>query len=216
MPDQNLITIAVPKGRLQKQIAEYVASCGITIEEKSRKLDYLDTPNNLRFLFVKNADVPVYVNYGAADLGIAGSDVVFESNFEFLKLHTFPFGSTKICIAGYDKDKDIYLKAGDENNDVNEIKIATKFVRFAKEYFHTKNLPVKIIKLTGSVELGPILNLSHFIVDLVETGSTLKENHLSVIEEIGRTQVDIIANQSLYKINYTKINEIINKIKSIK
>jgi ATP phosphoribosyltransferase len=207
-----LINIAIPKGRLQNKIKKYFQKFDITIEEQSRKLDYLDTKNNLRFLFVKNADVPVYVNYGAAALGITGSDVIFESNFDFLKLMTFPFGSTRICIAGYEKDKNLYLKAGEDNKIISDIKIATKFTQFTKQYFYTKNMPVQIIKLSGSVELAPILGLSHFIVDLVETGTTLKENHLSVIDQIGSTQVELIANPGLYKLNYQKIDKLINTL----
>jgi ATP phosphoribosyltransferase len=211
MPD-NYITIALPKGRLQDQVSKYFSSFGINIKEESRKLDCYDEKNKLRFLFVKNSDVPVYVNYGVADLGISGSDVVYESGFEFMKLATLPFGVTKICLAGYEKDKDLYLKSGFSGSFVKEIRIATKFLRFTRNFFSEKEIPVQIIKLTGSIELAPILGLSDFIVDLVETGTTLKENNLTVIEELGKTEVQIIANSSLYKLNYKKIDEIIKLI----
>jgi len=206
------ITIAVPKGRLLEQVSGYFSQLGITIKEESRKLDYIDEKNGIRFLFVKNSDVPVYVNYGVANLGISGSDVVFESGFEFLKLANLPFGSTKICLCGYEKDKDLYFKAGITGSFIKEIKIATKFTRFSNNYFSKRNIPIQIIKLTGSIELAPILGLSDFIVDLVETGTTLKENNLSIIEELGKTEVEIIANSSLYKLNYKKIDDIINKL----
>jgi ATP phosphoribosyltransferase len=210
--NNDYITIALPKGRLQKQVAEYFAEFDITIKEESRKLDYIDEKNKLRFLFVKNSDVPVYVNYGVAALGVSGSDTVYESGFEFLQLATLPFGSTRICLAGYEKDKDLYFKAGVTGSFVREIRIATKFTRFTRNFFSAKEIPVQIIKLSGSIELAPILGLSDFIVDLVETGTTLKENNLSVIEEVGKTEVQIIANASLYKLNHKKIDEIINRI----
>lgn len=212
MEDRKWITIAVPKGRLQEQISEYLADKGVTIKEESRKLDYYDRENGYRFLFVKNSDVPVYVNYGVADLGISGSDVVYEGDFEFLHLGTLPFGGTRICVAGYEKDRGLFESNGKMGNFVKTMKIATKFVRFTTDYFVNRSIPVEIIKLTGSVELAPILGLSHFIVDLVETGSTLRENHLTVIEEIGRTHVKIIANPSLYKLNYRRIDGFVGKL----
>lgn len=210
------ITVALPKGRLQKQITKFLENCNITIKEESRKLDYYDEENRLRFLFVKNSDVPVYVNYGVADLGISGSDVIYESGFEFLNLYTFPFGQTRICLAGYEKDQNLFLNPEKENLFMKELKIATKFVNFSRDYFLERGIPVKIIKLSGSVELAPILGLTDFIVDLVETGTTLKENDLSVIETLGTTEVKLIAGPGLYKLNHTAIDNIVSKIKSIK
>ncbi|OHD19369.1 MAG: ATP phosphoribosyltransferase [Spirochaetes bacterium GWD1_27_9] len=210
------LTIALPKGRLLEQVTAFFAKYDITIKEESRKLDYYDEKNKLRFLFVKNSDVPVYVNYGVAALGISGSDVVYESGFEFLKLGILPFGTTRICLAGFEKDKDLYFKAYSTGSFVKEIKIATKFGKFTTTYFNEKDIPVQIIKLTGSIELAPILGLSDFIVDLVETGTTLKENNLSVIEELGKTQVEIIANPSLYKLDYKKIDNIVTIIENMK
>ncbi|HPO48795.1 MAG TPA: ATP phosphoribosyltransferase [Spirochaetota bacterium] len=209
---KNYITIALPKGRLLQQTKEYFEKYDISIMEESRKLDYVDEKNNLRFLFVKNSDVPVYVNYGVASLGICGSDNIYESGFDFLKLGGLPFGSTRICLAGFEKDRDLYFSPYSEDNFAKEIKIATKFERFTKDYFSKREIPIKIIKLSGSIELAPILGLSDFIVDLVETGATLKENNLSVIEEIGKTEVKIIANTSLYKINYKEVDNIIKRI----
>lgn len=209
------ITIALPKGRLQKKIAQFLEKCNITIKEESRKLDYYDEENKLRFLFVKNSDVPAYVKYGAADLGISGTDTIYESGFEFMRLCTFPFGSTRICLAGYEKDKDLYFRASRDEAFIDELKIATKFTTFARNYFVEKGIPVQIIKLSGSVELAPILGLADFIVDLVETGTTLKENDLSVIEVLGSTEVALIANPSLYKRNYKRIDKIVDSIDKI-
>lgn len=210
--EKKMITIAIPKGRLQEQISEFVAQKGVTIKEESRKLDYYDLNNGYRFLFVKNSDVPVYVNYGVAHLGIAGSDVIYEGDFDFMRLGVLPFGTTRICVAGYDAKRSLYENAGLEGNFIKSLKIATKFTRFTKDYFVNKGIPVEIIKLTGSVELAPILELSDFIVDLVETGTTLKENNLTVIEEIGRTQVEVIANPSLYKLNFRRIDEFVKAL----
>lgn len=210
--EKTIITIAIPKGRLQEQISEFVAKKGVTIKEESRKLDYYDEENGYRFLFVKNSDVPVYVNYGVAHMGIAGSDVIYEGDFEFMRLGTLPFGSTRICVAGYEADRPLFENAGKVGHFIKEIRIATKFTRFTKDYFVQRGIPVEIIKLTGSVELAPILKLSDFIVDLVETGTTLKENNLAVIDEIGKTQVEVIANPSLYKRNFRKIDDFVKKL----
>jgi ATP phosphoribosyltransferase len=207
------LTIALPKGRLQEQVSRHFSKFGITIREESRKLDFHDEANHIRFLFVKNSDVPVYVNYGVADLGICGSDVIFESGFEFIRLKTLPFGSTRICLAGYEKDRDLYFSYGSSGSFLKEIRIATKFTRFTSDFFEGKNIPVRIIELRGSIELAPILGLTDFIVDLVETGTTLKENNLSVIEQIGSTQVEFFANMSLYKLKYQQIQNILDKIR---
>ncbi len=214
MDNNNYINIAIPKGRLQNQISEFVANKGVVIKEESRKLDYIDMQNGYRFLFVKNSDVPVYVNYGVAHMGISGSDVIYEGDFEFMRLGTLPFGSTRICIAGYESKRFLLDNAGKDGNFIKDIRIATKFIKFTKDFFVNKGIPIEIIKLTGSVELAPILQLSDFIVDLVETGTTLKENNLSVIEDIGKTQVEIIANPSLFKLNYKRIDEFVKKLTS--
>lgn len=208
--ENKIITIAVPKGRLQKQIAEYLAVRGVTIKEESRKLDYLGENSDYKFLFVKNGDVPVYVNYGVADLGFSGSDVIYESDFEFLHLARLPFGGTKICVAGREEDRGFFEKDKFKRDDgIKPIKVATKFTRFTNHYFEELGIPIQIIKLTGSVELAPILGLARFIVDLVETGSTLHENNLVPIKEIEPTYVKLIANPSLYRQNYRKINEFV-------
>ncbi len=215
MSDKKYITIALPKGRLQEQIADYLKNVNITIKEESRKLDCYDHVNGYRFLFVKNSDVPVYVNYGVADLGVSGSDVIYEGDFEFLTLLTLPFGSTRICVAGYEKDRDLYFNTVNKSIYSKDLRIATKFTRFSRDFFLSKGVAATLIKLTGSVELAPILGLADYIIDLVETGTTLKENNLTVIDEIGRTEVRIIANRSLYKLNYKKIDDFISKVKSL-
>lgn len=209
------LTIALPKGRLLEKINDFFFKKGIIqreIKEDSRKLEYLDEKKKIRFLFVKNWDVPVYVNYGVADLGICGSDVLYESDFEFLNLNVLPFGKTKVCVAGFEKDKHLYFNTFNNKYFITDLKIATKLIKWTKDFFIKKNIPVNIIKLSGSIELAPILGLADFIVDLVETGTTLKENNLVIIEEIGFTEVNIIANPSLYKLNYKEIDHIISLI----
>ncbi|HOJ63393.1 MAG TPA: ATP phosphoribosyltransferase [Spirochaetota bacterium] len=209
------LTIALPKGRLIEKISDFFLKKGIinsSINEDTRRLDFIDEKSKIRFLFVKNSDVPVYVHYGVAQLGVCGSDIVYESDFEFLNLTTFPFGKTRICLAGFEKDKNLYFNILNSEHFIQELKIATKFVKWTKNFFINKNIPVNIIKLSGSIELAPILGLSHFIVDLVETGTTLKENNLSIIEEIGETEVKLIANPSLYKLNYKEIDTIVSML----
>ncbi len=208
------LTIALPKGRILEKITDYFNEAGITIREESRKLDYFDEKNKIRFLFVKNSDLPVYVNYGVADLGIVGSDVVYESEFELLRFTTFPFGKTKICLAGFEKNREL-LEQKNLNTFVKEIKIATKFTKWTTNYFQNLEIPIKIIHLTGSIELAPILGLSDFIVDLVETGTTLKENNLAVIKELGLTEVLLIGNNNRYKLNYKRIDKLIEIVEKI-
>ncbi len=211
----NMITIAVPKGRVLIKLTEYLANIGIKIEEISRRLDYIDKENGIRFLFVKNSDVPVYVYNGVAELGIVGSDVLYEHNCELLQLMTLPFGGTKICIAGYKKDSDLLNGSSKDDMFIKEIRIATKFEKFTKDYFKTRNIPIRLISLTGSVELAPILGLSDLIVDLVETGQTLIENDLSVLDVIGTTTVKLVACKGLYKQRFRQIDTFISKLKLV-
>jgi len=208
------LTIALPKGRILEKIIDYFSKLNITIKEESRKLDYFDEENKIRFLFVKNSDLPVYVNYGVADLGIVGSDVIYESNFELLRFATLPFGKTKICLAGFEEKKEL-LEQKNFQTFIKDIKIATKFTKWTTDYFNSIEIPIKIIHLTGSIELAPILGLSDFIVDLVETGTTLKENNLSLIKELGLTEVLLIGNNSRYKLNYKRIDKLVEILEKI-
>jgi ATP phosphoribosyltransferase len=199
------LTIALPKGRLQKKAEELFGENNIDFEFEARKLVASNEEYNLKFLLVKNSDLPTYVSHGIAGLGICGDDVIYESGEEFYKLMTFDFGGTDICIAA---------KEGEAlASDIKHLKVATKFTNYTRDYFNNKGISVQIIKLNGSVELAPILGLAPYIVDLVETGTTLKAHNLQVQEKIARTKVHLIANPGYYKLHYKRINNLINVLK---
>ena len=148
------LTIAIPKGRLQKRTEELLRSRGYHISFEDRKLVAEDSEGRIRVMLVKNSDLPTYVHHGIAGLGVCGTDVIYESGHRFFTLMEMPFGSTKMCLAGRaDLDPD-------------------------SDYFQGRGIPCEIIRLNGSVELAPVLGLTPYIVDLVETGSTLVANNL--------------------------------------
>ncbi len=204
MTNQPLL-FALPKGRLMEQSKDLFKSMGIDFSFDNRKLVATDNSGNFRFFLVKNSDLPTYVNHGIAGMGVCGSDVIYESGHDFYKLHTFSYGSTKMCLAG--------LKGAHNSGNDAALKIATKFTGFTRDYYHKKNTPVQVIKLNGSVELGPVLGLAPYIVDLVETGNTLRANNLEVIRELEDIKVHLIVNPAYYKLNYKRINKFVEDVK---
>ncbi len=200
------LTIALPKGRLHDQIRELFARCGLAFKFESRKLVAEDREGSVRLMLVKNSDVPVYVNHGIAGLGVCGDDVLYESGFDYFRLLTFPFGGTRMCLAG--------RRDHDPQQDHGRLKVATKFTRFAHDFFHQRGIPVEVIKLGGSVELAPLLGLAPYIVDLVETGSTLTANDLVVNEELTQIQVHLISNPAYYKFHYAQVNALVRRLQN--
>ncbi|MFO8065048.1 MAG: ATP phosphoribosyltransferase [Spirochaetota bacterium] len=199
------LTLALPKGRLLEQTQEHLSQRGIRFTVEKRKLVAYDEDHKLKIILVKNSDLPVYVNHGIAGLGICGADVLYESGQSFFKLHEFDFGSTTMCLATR-KDHVAQKVPG-------HMTVATKFTRYARDYFHRRGIPVEVIKLNGSVELAPVLGLAPYIVDLVETGSTLKANDLVVTQELERIGVFLIANPAYYKFHYRRVNEFLKHIR---
>ncbi len=198
------LTLALPKGRLFDEVGEYFAARGIEFRFEKRKLVAHDTQGFLKIFLVKNSDLPTYVGHGIAGLGISGEDVLYESDFPFFRLHYFDFGATTMCLAGRKDYTPEEIERG--------LKIATKFPRFARDFFHSRGIPVELVKLNGSVELAPLLGLCPYIVDLVETGNTLRANNLEVFEELKRIGVYLIANPSYYKLHYRGINRFLSLI----
>lgn len=204
--DQGPLTLALPKGRLFEQVQEHFAEKGLSFKFEKRKLVAHEESGLLDIFLVKNSDLPTYVNHGIAGLGISGEDVVYESGIRFFKLSRFDFGGTSMCLA---------TKRGyDEEDFGRTLTIATKFPRFTRNFFHTRNVPVQIIKLNGSVELAPILGLAPYIVDLVETGNTLMANKLEVVETLAEIGVYLIANPSYYKLRYRAIRTLLQRLGS--
>jgi len=202
----DFLTIALPKGRLEKKIKDYLSKCGCSFSFTGRELITFDNESRLKLLLVKNADLPVYIKHGIAGLGICGEDIITETGYDFYKIFEFPFGRTRMCLAA---------KKGDKfsRDRQSKIRIATKFPVFAERYFHSLGVPVEIIKLSGSIELAPILGLTHYIVDLVETGNTIRENNLEIIEELAKIKVYLISNPAYYKLNYKKVDDFVRRLK---
>lgn len=201
------LTIAIPKGRLGSQAIEMLKAAGIgeSIDEKSRKLVFYDEQRNLRFMLLKNSDIITYVENGVADIGISGKDMIMENSADIYELYKMNIGKCKISVAGI-KGKKIF-------KDDTIIKVATKFPETAKKYFNSKGQKIKIIKLNGSIELAPILGLSDVIVDIVETGNTLKANGLEVFEDMYPITAMVISNKISYKFKRKEIKEIIELIR---
>lgn len=206
------ITIALGKGRLADYsigIFEKIGFDCSEMKEKSRKLIFKDEKNKIKFILVKASDVPTYVDHGAADLGIVGKDTLLEEGRNLYEVIDLKFGACKMCVAG---PKSLKGKL----DDMNDIKVASKYPAIAKEYFQfRKNQTVEVIKLNGSVELAPLVGLSEVIVDIVESGKTLKENGLEVLEDICDISARVVLNRVSMKIKRKGITNIIEKIKEI-
>ncbi len=205
------LTFALGKGRLVDNTMEILRKCGIECEEildkKTRKLIFTNEDLKLRFFLAKGPDVPTYVEYGAADIGIVGADTILEENRRVYEVLDLGFGKCRMCVCGPHDAKELL-----EHREM--IRVASKYPNIAKEYFfNKKHQTVDIIKLNGSVELGPIVNLSDVIVDIVETGSTLKENGLEVLEEICPLSARMIVNQVSMQMETERIRKLISDIK---
>ena len=207
------ITIALAKGRLAKQTLALLEQTGITCEEMkdkdTRKLIFINEELKLKFFLSKTSDVPTYVEYGAADLGVVGSDTIMEEGRKVLEVLDLGLGKCNMCVAGPASAKELL-----HNNQV--IRVASKYPAIAKNYFYNqKHQTVEIVKLNGSVELAPIVGLSEVIVDIVETGTTLKENGLEVLEEVCPLSARMVVNQVSQKMEQERISKIIVALKKI-
>ena len=205
------LTFALGKGRLASKTLELLEGIGIMCEEikdkDSRKLIFVNEEQKMRFFLANGPDVPTYVEYGAADIGVVGKDTILEEdrrNYEVLDLK---LGKCRMCVCGYES-------AGELLKHHEMIRVATKYPHIAKEYFYNrKQQTVDIIKLNGSIELAPIVGLSDVIVDIVETGSTLRENGLVVLEEICDLSARMIVNQVSMRMKSERINKLIKELK---
>lgn len=207
------LTFALAKGRLAEQSMELFEKIGMPCEEmkeKSRKLIFVNEQLKLKFFLSKASDVPTYVEYGAADIGIVGKDTILEEGRNLYEMLDLGFGKCKMMVAGRPEMKE-------KLNNFNNLRVATKYPHIAMEYFYQqKHQTVEIIKLNGSVELAPIVGLSDVIVDIVETGSTLKANGLVVLEDICNLSARVVVNRVSMKMEHERITQIIEKIKQVK
>ncbi len=207
------LTFALAKGRLAKKSLEMFEKIGITCDEmkdeKTRKLIFVNEELKLKFFLAKAGDVPTYVEYGAADIGVVGKDTILEEGRKLYEVMDLGFGKCKMCVCGPKSAKEL-LKHHEM------IRVASKYPNIAKDYFYNKkHQTVEIIKLNGSVELAPIVNLSEVIVDIVETGSTLRENGLGVLEEICPLSARMVVNQVSMKMENERINKLLSDLKTV-
>ncbi|MBQ4403275.1 MAG: ATP phosphoribosyltransferase [Selenomonadaceae bacterium] len=212
MQDKNFITVALPKGKLFGLSAELLKKVGWTAEglhEKSRKLIITNEAARLKFIITKTADVPTYVEYGAADIGIIGKDVILESGKDVYELLDLGFGACHLMMA-VPKDK-----KRPRLEDYAHTRVATKFPHIAENFFAAQGMQMEYIKLNGSIELGPIVGLSESIVDIVETGTTLRENNLEEIVTIMNSTARLIANRVSYKLKFARINSLVDDLVKI-
>lgn len=207
------LTFALGKGRLAKHTLELFEKIGITCDEmkdeNSRKLIFTNEELKLRFFLSKGPDVPTYVEYGAADIGVVGKDTILEEGRKIHEVMDLGYGSCRMCVCGP-------LKAAPllENHEI--IRVATKYPNIAKDYFYnTKHQTVEIIKLNGSIELAPIVGLSEVIVDIVETGSTLRENGLTVLEEVCPISARMIVNPVSMRMDSDRIRDLITRLRTV-
>ena len=202
----DMINVALPKGRLGDRVYDMFEAAGFecpSIREKNRKLIFENPEKGVRYFWVKPSDVAIYVERGAADIGVVGKDILMEAGSDIYELLDLNTGCCRMAVAapkGYVNDPD------------SDLRVATKFTYVAREYYASMGRDIDIIHLNGSIELAPILGLSDVIVDLVETGTTLRENNLEVIEEIAQISARLISNKSSFKFKNKQIEEIAGKM----
>lgn len=203
----NILSVALPKGRLGEKVYDMFEKTGFecpSVKENSRKLIFENPEKSVRFFWVKPSDVAIYVERGAADVGVVGKDILLEYEPNIYELLDMNLGKCRMAVAG---------KKDFRDDGLNTLRVATKFSNVAKKYYDSLGRDIDIIHLNGSIELAPILNLSDVIVDIVETGTTLKENNLEVLETIFPISARFISNKSSYKFKSELITKVVESLK---
>ena len=211
MAEDRYLTFALTKGRLADKTLSLLEQVGITCEEmkdkNSRKLVFVNEELKLKFFLAKGPDVPTYVEYGAADIGVTGKDILLEEGRRVYEVLDLGFGKCRMCVCGPESARELLQHH-------ERIRVASKYPVIAKDYFYNKkHQTVEIIKLNGSVELAPIVGLAEVIVDIVETGATLRENGLEVLEEICPLSARVVVNQVSMKMENERINKILSDLR---
>lgn len=207
------ITIAIPKGRILEESVKLFGKIGIDCREllsDSRKLIFENPELKLRYMIVRATDVPTYVEYGSADLGIVGKDTLMEQGKDLYEPLDLKFGYCRMIVA-----EPVDMVGNDDPTGWSHVRIASKYPYVTEKYFATKGIQVEIIKLYGSIELAPLVGLSERIVDLVETGETLRQNGLVEVEQIAEITTRLIVNRASLKIKYKRITEIIQGLEKV-
>ena len=211
--EKRYLTFALTKGRLAKKTLELLEQTGITCEEMkdpdSRKLIFVNEELRLQFFLAKGPDVPTYVEYGAADIGVVGKDTILEEGRKIYEVLDLGFGKCRMCVCGPESARSLL-------NGQELIRVATKYPNIAKDYFYNqRNQTVEIIKLNVSIELAPIVGLSEVIVDIVETGSTLKENGLVVLEEVCPLSARVVVNPVSMRMENERITKLLSELNRV-
>ena len=211
--EKRYLTFALTKGRLAKKTLELLEQTGITCEEMkdpdSRKLIFVNEELRLQCFLAKGPDVPTYVEYGAADIGVVGKDTILEEGRKIYEVLDLGFGKCRMCVCGPESARSLL-------NGQELIRVATKYPNIAKDYFYNqRNQTVEIIKLNGSIELAPIVGLSEVIVDIVETGSTLKENGLVVLEEVCPLSARVVVNPVSMRMENERITKLLSELNRV-
>lgn len=203
----SMLNIALPKGRLGDKVYKLFASIGYdctAMQEDNRKLVFTSEEKGVSYLLVKPSDVAIYVEHGAADIGVVGKDVLLEGDNDVYELLDLAMGKCRLAVAAKTNwQEDLSLP----------LRVATKYPHVTKQYYAQQNRQIEVIKLNGSIELAPLLGLSDVIVDIVETGTTLKENDLKVFTEVAQSSARLIANKASYQFNAKQIDDICNSLK---
>ncbi len=201
-----MLNVALPKGRLGEKVYRMLERAGYSCKDilnDTRKLIFTDEASGVSYFWVKPSDVAIYVEHGVADVGVAGRDILLESGADVYELLDLKIGKCRMCVASVN---------GFREDLSRPLRVATKFPRIASTYYSSKNRDIEIIKLYGSIELAPILGLSDVIVDIVETGNTLRENDMSVTEEIFPISARLIANKACYKFKREEIDAAVSRL----
>lgn len=212
-PPEEFLTIALPKGTLFKDTVKLLKAVGFKcagMEEDTRKLLFSDEEEKVRYIICRPTDVPTFVEYGAADLGMVGKDTIIEQKKDVYELLDLKYGSCRFVVAIPQN-----LQGKKDWTRMTQARVATKFPRVAENFFNQKGVQVEIIKLHGNIELAPIVGLSEMIVDIVSSGRTLRENNLVEVEEILKSTTRLIANRVSHRMKSSRINPIIEKMREL-
>ena len=206
---KSLLTLALPKGRLLEGALEVLAGLGVEgVDAESRKLIFTDERRGLRLLFLKPADVPAYVTYGAADLGIVGKDILLEQAPDVYEPLDLGFGFCRLVVA---EPRELWER--DDPAKWSWVRVATKYPRLTEQYFSERGVQVEIVRLDGSIELAPLIGLAERIVDLVQSGETLRANGLVEVAEIARSTARLIVNRASMKTEHAAVTGLIDQMK---
>ena len=204
------LTLALPKGRLLEPALELLRELGVTaVDPDSRKLIFTDPGRGLEILLLKPADIPVYVTYGAADLGIVGKDILLEQEPDVYEPLDLGFGFCRLVVA---EPRELWER--DDPAKWSWVRVATKYPRLTEQYFSSRGIQVEIVRLDGSIELAPLVGLAERIVDLVQSGETLRANGLVEVAEIARSTARVVVNRASMKTEYAAVTQLIDDMRA--